>query len=113
MRCAPQVAGAVRDTIAYARSVAERELAAAIDNPVVLEDGLNAEDLLILLAHDSDPFNQWEAAQQLCLQAALKAIASEETNGTDSKELLEWYEKIVPPTSSTDDNEKGKKIPYP
>ena len=39
LRCAPQVAGAVRDTIAYARSVAERELAAAIDNPVVLEDG--------------------------------------------------------------------------
>jgi histidine ammonia-lyase len=39
LRCAPQVAGAVRDTIAYGRSVAERELAAAIDNPVVLEDG--------------------------------------------------------------------------
>lgn len=39
LRCAPQVAGAVRDTIAHARTVAERELAAAIDNPVVLEDG--------------------------------------------------------------------------
>ncbi|MCS6711759.1 histidine ammonia-lyase [Brachybacterium sp. EF45031] len=39
LRCAPQVAGGVRDTIAHARTVAERELAAAIDNPVVLEDG--------------------------------------------------------------------------
>jgi histidine ammonia-lyase len=39
LRCAPQVAGAVRDTIAHARAVAERELASAIDNPVVLEDG--------------------------------------------------------------------------
>jgi histidine ammonia-lyase len=39
LRCAPQVAGAVRDTIAHARTVAERELASAIDNPVVLEDG--------------------------------------------------------------------------
>ena len=39
LRCAPQVAGAVRDTITYARQVAERELAAAIDNPVVLPDG--------------------------------------------------------------------------
>lgn len=39
LRCAPQVAGAVRDTIAHARTVAERELAAAIDNPVVLPDG--------------------------------------------------------------------------
>jgi histidine ammonia-lyase len=39
LRCAPQVAGAARDTVAYAASVAARELAAAIDNPVVLADG--------------------------------------------------------------------------
>lgn len=39
LRCAPQVAGAVRDTIDYASTVAERELASIIDNPVVLEDG--------------------------------------------------------------------------
>jgi len=39
LRCAPQVAGGVRDTIAHARLVAERELAAAVDNPVVLADG--------------------------------------------------------------------------
>ena len=39
LRCAPQVTGAVRDTITHARLVAERELAAFIDNPVVLSDG--------------------------------------------------------------------------
>ena len=39
LRCAPQVTGGLRDTIAHARTVAERELAAAIDNPVVLDDG--------------------------------------------------------------------------
>ncbi|GHF16278.1 histidine ammonia-lyase [Streptomyces morookaense] len=39
IRCAPQVAGAGRDTLAYARLVADRELAAAVDNPVVLPDG--------------------------------------------------------------------------
>lgn len=39
LRCAPQVAGAVRDTIDYASTVAQRELEAVIDNPVVLEDG--------------------------------------------------------------------------
>jgi histidine ammonia-lyase len=39
LRCAPQVTGAVRDTIDHARLVATRELAAAIDNPVVLESG--------------------------------------------------------------------------
>ena len=39
LRCAPQVAGAVRDTVDYAESVAQRELQAVIDNPVVLHDG--------------------------------------------------------------------------
>ena len=39
LRCAPQVAGAVRDTIDYASLIATRELASAIDNPVVLADG--------------------------------------------------------------------------
>ena len=39
LRCAPQVAGAVRDTVDHAALVASRELAAAIDNPVVLPDG--------------------------------------------------------------------------
>jgi histidine ammonia-lyase len=39
LRCAPQVAGAARDTLAYAREVAAAELRAAIDNPMVLPDG--------------------------------------------------------------------------
>ncbi|MEN8653632.1 histidine ammonia-lyase [Streptomyces sp. 21So2-11] len=39
VRCAPQVAGAGRDTIAHALTVAGRELASAVDNPVVLPDG--------------------------------------------------------------------------
>jgi histidine ammonia-lyase len=39
LRCAPQVAGAAREALAFARSVAERELASVIDNPVITEDG--------------------------------------------------------------------------
>ncbi|MCT2586297.1 histidine ammonia-lyase [Actinophytocola gossypii] len=39
LRCAPQVHGAARDTVSYVETVADRELAAAIDNPVVLADG--------------------------------------------------------------------------
>jgi histidine ammonia-lyase len=39
MRCAPQVAGAARDTLDHARLVAGRELASVVDNPVVLPDG--------------------------------------------------------------------------
>jgi histidine ammonia-lyase len=39
LRCAPQVHGAARDTITHAETVAGRELAAAVDNPVVTLDG--------------------------------------------------------------------------
>jgi histidine ammonia-lyase len=39
LRCAPQVAGAARDTLAHAGQVAANELASAIDNPMVLPDG--------------------------------------------------------------------------
>ncbi|RIK42733.1 MAG: histidine ammonia-lyase [Chloroflexi bacterium] len=39
LRCHPQVIGAGRDTLGFATTVAERELASAIDNPVILPDG--------------------------------------------------------------------------
>jgi histidine ammonia-lyase len=39
LRCAPQVAGAARDALAYAKQVATAELRSAIDNPMVLPDG--------------------------------------------------------------------------
>ncbi len=39
LRCAPQVHGAARDTFAHARTVADVELASAIDNPSILPDG--------------------------------------------------------------------------
>jgi histidine ammonia-lyase len=39
LRCAPQVHGAARDTLGHAAAVADRELAAAVDNPVITLDG--------------------------------------------------------------------------
>ncbi|TQJ31568.1 histidine ammonia-lyase [Microbacterium sp. SLBN-146] len=39
LRCSPQVHGAARDTAAHAALVASRELASAVDNPVVTLDG--------------------------------------------------------------------------
>ncbi len=38
-RCAPQVLGAVRDTLAFARGVVERELGGVTDNPLVFAEG--------------------------------------------------------------------------
>lgn len=53
--------------------------------PVVLEHEFSDADLLTLLAHDSDPFNQWEASQRLGLRYALKAITA---SGETSAEIL-------------------------
>ena len=39
VRCSPQVAGAARDTLGFARRTAEVELGSVVDNPIVLEDG--------------------------------------------------------------------------
>jgi histidine ammonia-lyase len=38
LRCAPQVHGAVRDVLAYAADVFDRELGAVVDNPIVFPD---------------------------------------------------------------------------
>ena len=69
LRCSPQVQGAARDTVDHAATVAERELASAIDNPVVLDDGrvesngnfhgaplAHALDFLAGSASSRDPF---------------------------------------------------------
>ena len=39
LRCAPQVHGAVRDVLGFARRVLETELGSVVDNPVVARDG--------------------------------------------------------------------------
>jgi len=59
---------------------------------------------------DLEKDDSLNAKERRSAKRKAEAIASEETNGTDSKELLEWYEKIAPPTST--DDEKANKIPY-
>ncbi|MFZ2388879.1 MAG: aminopeptidase N, partial [Polaromonas sp.] len=44
--------------------------------PVVLEFDYTDAQLLHLLAHDSDPFNRWEAGQRLAVNRAVSAIKS-------------------------------------
>jgi len=45
--------------------------------PVVLDAGLDEAALFTLLAHDSDAFNRWEAAQQLGLSRILARVRGE------------------------------------
>ncbi|MCX8517755.1 MAG: DUF3458 domain-containing protein, partial [Rhodoferax sp.] len=49
--------------------------------PVVLDFDYSDTQLLTLLAHDSDPFNRWEAGQRLALRSALAALASGAAEG--------------------------------
>ncbi len=44
--------------------------------PVKLADGLSDAQRLVLLAHDSDAFNRWEAGQRLMLDRLLTAVAN-------------------------------------
>jgi aminopeptidase N len=44
---------------------------------VILTEPLSEADLLVLLSHDSDPFNRWEAGQRLALDRLLGAIRGE------------------------------------
>ncbi len=50
----------------------------AFSAPVVLEYDYSDAQLLTLLAHDSDPFNRWEAGQRLALRRALAAVQSQD-----------------------------------
>jgi aminopeptidase N len=42
--------------------------------PVLLDDGLSDAELLVLLKHDADAFNRWEASQRLALNRILAAV---------------------------------------
>ncbi len=45
--------------------------------PVILSDGLGDAELLLLLRHDTDPFNRWESGQRLALNRLLPALRDE------------------------------------
>jgi len=45
--------------------------------PVVLDQDLSKEERLLLLAHDNDPFNRWEAGRTLARQSLLATITED------------------------------------
>ena len=62
--------------------------------PVILELDFTPAQWLTLLAHDTDPFNQWEAAQRLCLGAALDAIKTD-TDQVLNTELVQALRTVL------------------
>jgi aminopeptidase N len=51
--------------------------------PVILEFDYTEAQLLTLLAHDSDPFNRWEAGQRLAVDRALRFVREVEYAPSD------------------------------
>jgi aminopeptidase N len=58
--------------------------------PVILEQSLSEADLAHLLAYDSDPFNRWEAGQQLFGHLILSAAAD-----ITNEQPLNWPTHVV------------------
>ena len=54
--------------------------------PVVLADGLSDDELFVLLRHDADPFNRWEAGQRLALSRLL-AVSSLDAASVDAQSI--------------------------
>ena len=52
--------------------------------PVILDDGLDDEALLVLLAHDGDAFVRWEAGQRLALRRMLAALPAGASDRLDN-----------------------------
>ncbi|MEP7302506.1 MAG: aminopeptidase N, partial [Caldimonas sp.] len=66
--------------------------------PVMLVDGLGDAELLVLLRHDSDPFNRWEAGQRLALSRLMRALASEAEAALDPEFIAAMRELLRDPT---------------
>lgn len=89
-RCAPQVHGASRDVIAYAKTIADREINAVTDNPLVLGDG---DDVRILSGGNFH-------AQPLALTSDFLSLAIAEYGSISERRsyLLLGGKRGLPPT---------------
>ncbi|MGB2107168.1 MAG: aminopeptidase N [Candidatus Puniceispirillum sp.] len=63
--------------------------------PVVLEDDLSTAERLHIMAHDSDRFNRWDAAQTLAADAIIAAATGGNSLDDDAAALSGAYRKIL------------------
>ena len=62
--------------------------------PVCLVDGLGDAELTVLLRHDSDPFNRWEAGQRLAMNRLLAATKNGGAATLDA-DLIESMREVL------------------
>jgi aminopeptidase N len=63
--------------------------------PVILIDGLSDADLLVLLGHDSDSFNRWEAGQRLAMNRLLASVRAGDAPATLDGEFVAGMRAIL------------------
>ena len=69
-----------RETVLRFEAIAQRpvpSLLRGFSAPVILDDGLADHELMVLLRHDVDHFNRWEAGQRLALNRILAAVRAD------------------------------------
>ncbi|MBY0455461.1 MAG: DUF3458 domain-containing protein, partial [Burkholderiaceae bacterium] len=64
--------------------------------PVVLDVDYTDDELLTLLAHDSDAFNRWEAGQRLALRSAINAINTIATHEDGASASTDFDRHLAP-----------------
>ncbi len=62
--------------------------------PVQLVDGLGDAELTVLLRHDSDPFNRWEAGQRLAMSRLLAAVKDDAATALDA-DFIESMREVL------------------
>ncbi len=62
--------------------------------PVIVDYPYTEDDLAFLLAHDSDPFNRWEAGQRLATRTMLEVIGGADPDRAGAK-LLEALARLL------------------
>ncbi len=63
--------------------------------PVILDCQLSDANWLHLLAHDSDPFNRWEAGQRMGVRLALQALAHQDTDELLSDDYVQAMRSVL------------------
>lgn len=63
--------------------------------PVFLKSPLSSDQYLHLLAHDSNAFNRWEAAQHLMVERVLDSLNKNETAAAFSEKEIEAFKTLL------------------
>jgi len=80
--------------------------------PVALDDGLSDVDMLVLLAHDSDAFNRWEASQRLSLSRLLAALPGDGVAALDDAFVGAMRRLLRDPALDPSFKELALTLPY-